>query len=82
MRKFVNTDSQSNDAVQYQQGSIRNFIEGRRRVIRSSSCIAETLLAHLLLFLNQCWFGKSQLNTDRDHCRSEELLAGVQSYFE
>ena len=37
-------------------------------------------LGHLSLFLKQCWNEKYQQITD--HGRSEELLAGVQSFFE
>jgi len=37
--------------------------------------------AHLIRCLNQCWINKTDEQIDRDFCRSEEILAGVQSYF-
>ncbi len=39
-------------------------------------------LAHFLPFLNQCWVGKYGNTPVHTHYQSEELLAGVTSYFD
>ena len=63
----------------------KNFCRRSSRTLFSNRIISNVsrfLLAHLIRCLNQCWINKTDEQIDRDFCRSEEILAGVQSYFQ
>jgi hypothetical protein len=46
------------------------------------SIVVFICLVHLLRYLHQCWFNKCEKPVDDEPYRNEELLAGVQSYYE
>jgi hypothetical protein len=83
IRNFLNNDSQSDYCVQCHSGTIRNFIECKTISLNFTvHNNIDSILAHLLPFLNQCWIGKYGNTIDKDHYQNEELFAGVTSYFE
>ena len=84
IRKFLNNPPDINYCVQCHSGTIRHFLECKYSIFYED--LIEVFLfrfsAHFLPFLNQCSFEKYGKSSENIQYQSEELLAGVTSYFD
>lgn len=82
IKKNNNNILQTDSSIQHHNGTMRNFIECKNKYFQKIIFLYFYFLVHFLPFLYQCSIEKYGNTSDNNHYQSEELLAGVTSYFE